>query len=367
VKTGKYALLIIIFILFALIIGWVGFSYLWHSPDPADAKTDEKAEQADTNAVAKVKIVPVQLTTMNKMVTAYGNVVVAPEFTRVSAVSFESKVSRVMVTPGQMVASGAVLMEVEPSPEAMMQLDEAKNAQKTAAMEVEQVKKRLDLKLGTNQELIQAQNTLELAQAKLANLERRGTGNVQVTAQVDGLVSQINAQPGQIIPAGSPLVQIAASDKLEVLLGVEPADAAHLQTGLSVEIRNVNAPEPNCITGQIRQVSQRINPTTRLVDVIVTMPPKCPLMLDTYVSGKIIVGSKQALVVPRSAVLIDGEHYNVFTVKDGRAVKVTLSVGLENNSQVEVITDQLKADDPVVVEGNYELEDGMAVNTEDAR
>jgi multidrug efflux pump subunit AcrA (membrane-fusion protein) len=95
--------------------------YLWHSPAPADPKTDEKTEQADTNAVAKVKIVPVQLTTMNKTVTAYGNVIVAPEYTRVSAVSFESKVSRVMVTPGQMVVSGAVLMEVEPSPEATME------------------------------------------------------------------------------------------------------------------------------------------------------------------------------------------------------------------------------------------------------
>jgi membrane fusion protein, multidrug efflux system len=357
-STKKRAFLMLAVILFVIAIGWIGFLYRQHSSGSAGANTE---------TIAKVRIAQVQLTTMHKKITAYGSVIAAPENLRVYAVPFESKISRVTVTPGQMVRSGTVLMEVEPSHEAMLQLEEAKLAQKTAAIDVEQARKRLELKLGTIQELTQAQQALELAQVRIANLESRGIKNGQVTAQTDGLVDRIDAQPGQIVPAGNPLIEIAAGDKLEIRLGVEPADAAQLQTGLNVEIHNVNATEPNNIIGHLRLVSQRINPSTRLVDVIVAVPERCPLLLDTYVCGKIIVASRQTLVVPRSAILTDGEHYSVFTVKDGKAVKHIINVGLEDDIQAEVITDQLKANDPVIVEGNYELEDGMAVDTEDGR
>ncbi len=366
-SAKKRAFLMLAGLLFVIAIGWIGFLCRQHSSGSAGAHTDAENEQTDTKTVAKVKVAHVQWATMYKKITAYGSVIAAPENSRVSMVPFESKVSRVMVTPGQMVKAGTVLMEVEPSPEAMLQLEEAKLAQKTAAMDVEQAQKRLELKLGTLQELTQAEKTLELAQVRIANLESRGMKNGQVTAQIDGLISKVDAQPGQIVPAGNPLIEIAAGDKLEIRLGVEPADAAQLQTGLNVEIHNVNATEPNKIVGHVRLVSQRINPTTRLVDVIVAVPEQCPLLLDTYVCGKIIVASRHTLVVPRSAILTDGEHYSVFTVKDGKAVKHTINVGLEDDTQAEVITDQLKANDPIIVEGNYELEDGMAVDTEDGR
>jgi len=355
-STKKRAFLMLAVILFVITIGWLGFLCRQHSSGSAGANTE---------TVAKVRIAQVQLATMHKKITAYGSVIAAPENSRVSVVPFESKVSRVMVTPGQMVRSGTVLMEVEPSHEAMLQLEEAKLAQKTAAMDVEQARKRLELKLGTIQELMQAGKALELAQVRIANLESRGMKNMQVTAQTDGLVSKVDAQPGQIVPAGNPLIEIVPEDKLEIRLGVEPADATQLQTGLNVEIHNVNATEPNNIVGRVRLVSQRINPATHLVDVIVVVPERCPLLLDTYVCGKIIVASRQTLVVPRSAVLIDGEHYSIFTVKDGKAVKHTISVGLEDDRQVKIITDRLKANDPVVIEGNYELDDGMAVEAED--
>jgi hypothetical protein len=36
-------------------------------------------------------------------------------------------------------------------------------------------------------------------------------------------------------------------------------------------------------------------------------------------------------------------------------------VGLENDTQIEVIANDLKEQDDIVVLGNYELEDGMVV------
>jgi len=364
VSTKKRIFFIVLFVLSSVAIGWICFLYGLHSRSD---RAEGKSEQQDVNTVAKVKLGCVQPATMHKTITAYGNVIATPENSRISVVPFESQISGVMVTTGQMVSSGTVLMEVEPSHEATLQLEEARNAQRTAATDVEQVQKRLELKLGTNQELIQAQQALAAANARFENLQSRGIGHTQIKAATDGVVSRIDVQPGQIVPAGSPLIEIAGEDKLEIRLGVEPADAAQLRTGLTAEIHNVTIADSNIVNGQIRLISHRIDPSTRLVDVYIAMPGRCLLPLDTYVCGKIIETSRQTLAVPRSAVLTDGEHYSVFGIKDGKAVKYTVTTGLEDNTQVEIITDQLKPNDPVVIEGNYELEDGAAVQVEDGR
>ena len=76
---------------------------------------------------------------------------------------------------------------------------------------------------------------------------------------------------------------------------------------------------------------------------------------------KIIVSSANTLVAPRQALLPDGKAYSLFTIEKGHAVKHQVQVGLENDTQIEVIANDLKEQDDIVVLGNYELEDGMAV------
>jgi len=47
--------------------------------------------------------------------------------------------------------------------------------------------------------------------------------------------------------------------------------------------------------------------------------------------------------------------------RKNHAVKHQVQAGLENDTQIEVIANDLKEQDDIVVLGNYELEDGMAV------
>jgi len=109
-------------------------------------------------------------------------------------------------------------------------------------------------------------------------------------------------------------------------------------------------------------VTRRIDPTTRLVDVYVTLPEGTKLLLDGYVRGEIQRTEKNALVVPRPAVLPnESREFEVFTVANNRATKHTVKIGAENPNEIQVTADDLHEGDPVVTVGNYELEDGMAV------
>lgn len=79
--------------------------------------------------------------------------------------------------------------------------------------------------------------------------------------------------------------------------------------------------------------------------------------------GEIELATKKTLVAPRVAVLPDEDGYKVFTVVDNKAVKHKVELGLQTESQVEIIASTLKAGDELVILGNYELQDAMPVET----
>jgi membrane fusion protein (multidrug efflux system) len=51
-------------------------------------------------------------------------------------------------------------------------------------------------------------------------------------------------------------------------------------------------------------------------------------------------------------------------VQNGRALKRIVNIGLENHTRIEVVDKSLNLGDLVVNIGNYELQDGMAVQAE---
>ena len=133
-----------------------------------------------------------------------------------------------------------------------------------------------------------------------------------------------------------------------VRLGIEPEDYNHQQVGQQVLITPVNTPISEPVKGHIEIITDQIDPTTRL--------------LNDFVEGRIIISTVNTLLVPRQAVLPDNGGYSLFTVENGHAVKHRVRMGLENDKEVEVIAADLKAQDEVVILGNYELEPGMAVS-----
>jgi len=96
----------------------------------------------------------------------------------------------------------------------------------------------------------------------------------------------------------------------------------------------------------------------------VSLPADAKLLLECYVRGRATVGEKQALVVPRAAVLPEEQKHILFTLKDGKAVKHTVETGIENDEVVEIAGGEIKPGEPVIIEGHYELQDGMAVEIE---
>jgi len=322
---------------------------------------------AEQGPVATVTTAPIRAGALTENTTAYGAVIPAPGALQTVSVPFESQIVQIMVSNGQKVARGNDLCEIKPSPDTYLQLEQARQAYSLSRQSFQSMQRRFELRLATNDQLLRAKQTMEQAQLRLESMTKRGIGSPRIIpADVGGLIKQVFVQEGAIVPAGNPLMEIVAQNRLEVRLGVEPDNINRVKDNQPVRISRVNVPAAAAVTGHIRKISYGVNPNTRLVDVFVSLPAKADFLLDEPVSGKIALAVSRGLIVPRSAVLPTGHGDSLFTVKDGRAVRHLVQVGLENAREVEIKSPDLRAGEPVVVLGNYELKNGMAVKVEGA-
>ena len=322
-------------------------------------------EGEKTATVTTVRTVTAAEATMDQTVTAYGTIAAAPEELQTVSVPFECRVGRITAAPGQAVTEGSLLLAIEPSPDSQLQLDEARSNRAAAAHDLALVEQRMAMKLAINQDLSTAKQAMDLAQLRLDNIEKRAIAPKQIKAERTGIVNQINVREGQIIAAGGTLMELVATGRIEARLGVEPSAMTAMQPGQLVRLCTVQGTAGGCILGHVRLITQKVNQASRLVDVFVSLPLQSPLKLETYVRAEVVLASRTALVVPHSAVLPDGEEGQVlYTIKDGKAVKHQVKTGLEDTEHVEILGGEIKAGEAVIVQGNYEVEDGQAVRVE---
>jgi membrane fusion protein, multidrug efflux system len=356
-------------ILIAVVILCLAAGGYWFYRARQGTATKPEGSAAEQSAqVASVSVTTLRMAELSTDITVYGDVVPAPGAIQVVSVPYESRVRRVMGSERQKISPGDDLLEIEPSPNALLELEQAQNARDIARQKLGHVRELFALKLATNAQILEAQEAARQAALRLESLRKRGVdGKRIIRSEEAGLIGRVHIQEGAIVPAGNPLVEIIAQDRLEVRLGVEPGDANRLVPGQSVRLSYVDVPAARETIGRIRKISRAVNPATRLLDVLVALPRSAKYLLGEYILGRLRTASSYGLVVPRSAVLPEGGGHVLFTVRNGHAVKHIVRVLRESDREIQVSGAGLKPGDAAVVEGSYELEDGMAVKTEKTR
>ena len=222
----------------------------------------------------------------------------------------------------------------------------------SAQSELKLVEERLQLKLATRADLLQAQQQYQAADLRLKSLQQRGIGGAQtIRAEAEGMVSRVDVQEGQIVAAGAPLLATIGQNQINVRLGIENEDLPNLRLGQPVRLLPVNAAKSQAVDGHIHLITWEVNPQTRLADVFVALPPEARLLLNDYIEGEIQIAAGDVLALPRSAVLPEEGKYVVYTVEKGRAVKHTVEVGMENDQHVQVLGGGLREGEEVVDSG----------------
>jgi membrane fusion protein (multidrug efflux system) len=300
--------------------------------------------------------------TVSETLTVYGTVIPATGATENVSFPRPVQVDRLLVAPGQVVKRGEPLLEVSTDATAAAAYRQAESAEAFARGELKRMQDLAAQQLATQSQLAAARKALHDAQSVLAAQQKLGAGlNKQtVKAPFDALVAAISVQQGDRIQPGATVMQLARSGALHALLGVEPEDVGRVRVGMPIRLASVFS-SGETVAATVSQVFGAINPQTRLVDVAarLTGSPR-GLLPGMQVRGHIALEGQDSWVVQRSAVLQDGRGAYLFQVSDGHARRVDVTVGVESDGVVAV-SGKLDSRLKVVVLGNYELKDGMAL------
>ena len=127
-----------------------------------------------TGPVARVKTVPIRQGAIDETIHVYGSVIPAPGAVRTVSVAFESRIDGVMVNEGQEVSSGDVLLRVSPSPDTRLKFNQAGETYRVAKQALGNMERKFQLKLATNDQLLQAQQASEQSELALSSLKNQG-------------------------------------------------------------------------------------------------------------------------------------------------------------------------------------------------
>ncbi len=207
---------------------------------------------------------------------------------------------------------------------------------------------------------------LEVAKARveLAQLELDRTS---IRAPFDGVVGTRWVDPGDRVTDETPLVQIDAVDRLQVLFAISEQGVAFARLGASLEIRVLPYPGET-FPGQVFFVSPTLDPSTRRM-ILKGWVPNSDGRLRAGLFANVdmeIATRENVLLVPESAVVMDRHGAYVWRRQDDdTATRVPVELGLRKGGRVEV-TMGLRPGDAVVVAGTHKVAEGKKLQAKPA-
>jgi len=224
----------------------------------------------------------------------------------------------------------------------------------------------------TQEELAQEQAKVAQAAAALATA-RMQRQMMTITAPIDATVMSLSVNPGEGVDPTKTLVQFVAMDRLMADLDVPADQLPPTVIGLPAEILLPSAGAAkgaapiDPVLGKVSLVSPQVDPKTGAVMVAVDLPADTKLRPGLSVRVRIIAEEhKDALVVPRNAVVADENGDAVISVLEGtQATHKSVKPGIEENGMIEVIADDLKEGSVVVTAGAFGLPQATRVKVVD--
>ena len=285
------------------------------------------------------------------------------------------KLVRRAVELGQTVKAGQVLAQLDPqdyklaAEAARAQVAAAATNRDLAAADFKRFKELRDQNFISGAELERRETTLKAAQAQLdqAQAQLNSQGNqasyTTLVADMSGVVTAVNAEPGQVVSAGAPVVQIAQDGPRDVVFAVPEDKVAMIKAGSSVDVK-VWASK-TVVKGVVREVAASADPVTRTFTVKVGLDAKDALPLGTTVSvvpQALDRSGVQVIKLPTSALVQSGKATAVWVLDTGSmTVKLqTITVATADGNEV-VVAGGLTPGAQVVTAGVHVLSPGQKV------
>ena len=232
---------------------------------------------------------------------------------------------------GQRVKAGQTLAQLDPQDyrlaedAARAQFQAAASNRDLAASDFKRYKELKDQNFISGAELDRRETALKAAQAQFVQsqsqlaVQRNQASYTSLLADVAGVITSIDADPGQVVAAGAPVVRIAADGPRDVVFAVPEDKVTFIKPGMPVMVRGWA--QDTRLPAKVREVAASADPITRTYQVKVAFDAKDaapPLGATVYVVPQGVVGGGaqglQVIKLPTSALRQDGKASAVWVL-----------------------------------------------------
>lgn len=287
------------------------------------------------------------------------------------AAEASGRVDSVTLRPGDRVAAGDVLLQVDVE-QLRLQLDlqrsnaEATRAQLTLAeAQLERSQALVERGVATTSDLDQARTSVEGLRAQVSALTDQvsaaelSLSKATVIAPFAGIVSARSVEPGQIVTTGTPLFTVVDLSTVELVGNAAISASALIAPGQTVAV-TVDGIAGHAFEGTVARINPLATEGSRTIPVYVTIANENGQLLGgMFATGEIVVAeAADAIAVPAEAVREDREGAYVVTIRDGTAVRSAVETGDTWAGDLVQITSGLAAGDVVITAALPELTPG---------
>lgn len=191
---------------------------------------------------------------------------------------------------------------------------------------------------------------------------RRQLRDTRITTPISGIVTDRKVDVGAMVSNGMVVANVVNISKLKLKVNVAEKDVFRLKVGEEVEVTTDVYPGVK-FKGEISTISAKGDEAhTYPVEITLNNSKEYPLKAGMF--GRVTFTSlsqREALVIPREALLGSVKAAQVFVAENGVAKLRRITVGREAGKYLEVI-DGLREGEELIVSGQNNLRDGYAIN-----
>lgn len=341
----------------------------------------ERGQQATS-----VETITVNRQDISRQIRSFGNIK-AQDIVQVTP-QVSNRITEIYADLGDSVSQGDPLAKIYDLPfedqyrQALSNLEQSRANFQRDSLQFERQERLYERELISSTEFDNARATYQNSKAQLESAEanltqsRENLDNTVIRSPVFGVVLSRNIATGDVANTGQTAFEIANLTGYETRVYLPLQEWRAVKVGQPVTFRVSNQGESSA-RGRVSRISPRLDPTTGLGEVVITLTETgSSIYQGVLVESIINVETRnQSVIVPRSALvenvqtLIEPESntiqisrtYSAFVVQDDTiAVKRDLELGIEQGDRVEIVSG-LEEGDQIVVTGQNSLEDSSKV------
>ncbi len=351
-KTIRIATLIVIAVSTGLL-----FTQCSSSPE-ADSKASKKA--GVTERSFPVKVMTIESQSISRTIDYTANLNPWKEVHLASAQP--GQIKKTYVEVGDKVRAGDKIVDMDPT-----QLNAARIQLADAKVNLDRLDTLIRVGGISQQQYDQVKVQYDVASANIKFLE----DNTAIVAPVTGIVTGKYYENMELFSAApntqagkAAIVTIQQINKLKAFVGVSEQFFPLVYEGMPASVTCDIYPEEE-FQGKVSLIHPTINAMTRTFMVEVTVPnTKEILRPGMFARVNFALGEEEAIVLPSIAVMQQegtNERF-IFVNRDNVARRISVTLGKRFDDQMEVISNDLKIGDQLIVAGQKNLLDGYKVD-----